>query len=122
MTISFTLSSKFATLFAGSNLLFLKNGDPTLFVENPRYTRKEIAQIISKRNTSGVVGVRIIKQKYRWKSDKRKESIYCFVEAAWSPVPYVRKKKLFSIDLYGEKEAWDMGLEARTKGLAEMVN
>jgi hypothetical protein len=46
---------------------------------------------------------------------------YLFWEASWSPRPNEVKKKVFSIDKYGEKRAKQMALQTRRKGLATMT-
>jgi predicted sugar kinase len=85
--------------------------------EMPTYSRREIADIITRRNTSGVRGVRIRKSK-RMLTDG--EHIYLFAEASWSPRPNVVKKKSFSLDLYGEDEAWKMALKVRKDALRDL--
>src|ERR1035437_2435390 len=85
--------------------------------EMPTYSRREIADIITRRNTSGVRGVRIRKSK-RMLTDG--EHIYLFAEASWSTRPNVVKKKSFSLDLYGEDEAWKMALKVRKDALRDL--
>jgi hypothetical protein len=90
------------------------------FLENPRYDRKEVAEIISRRNKSGVVGVRIKENRYRWKSDPDRFTTFLDAEAAWSPERNKVKKRTFSLEKYGEEEAWRLACETRRKGLQEM--
>jgi hypothetical protein len=90
------------------------------FLENQRYDRREIAEIISRRNKSGVVGVRIKETRYRWKSDPKQFTIFLDAEAAWSPERNKVKKRTFSLEKYGEKEAWRLACKTRREGLQEM--
>ncbi len=88
-----------------------------LEAEAEHFTRKEIARKKSSRNTSGVVGVRLVEEKDpRWKS----KPVYMFWVAQWSPSPGVRRTKRFSVNRYGEEEAFRLAVKARKKGVAEM--
>src|SRR5438105_3096536 len=58
----------------------------------PRYSRKEIAEIVSKRNMSGVVGVRLAEKIAR---RGKKNRCYKFWVASWSPAPHQRKTRAF---------------------------
>lgn len=85
--------------------------------DNPRYSRKEMAQKVSSKNTSGVVGVRLAEEKSvvgEW------EYTYYFWVAQWSPKPGVRKTKRFSVNKYGDEKAYKMAVAARKKGVREM--
>ena len=85
--------------------------------EHPHYSRKEVAQIKSSRNTSGIVGVRLSEEiDRRWPN----EPVYLYWVAQWSPSPGVRKTKRFSVDKYGDEEAFRLALKARSDGLKEM--
>lgn len=90
------------------------------FLENPLYSRKEVAEIITRRNKSGVRGVRIKSKKYFWKSDPDKYTIFLSAEASWSPQKNTVKKRTFSLDKYGEEEAWRLACDARKKGIRQM--
>lgn len=88
-----------------------------LEAEYPHYSRKEVARIKSERNTSGVVGVRLSEETDdRWPS----KPVYLYWVAQWSPSPGVRKTKRFSVNKYGEEEAFRLALAARRKGVREM--
>ncbi|MGA2786316.1 MAG: hypothetical protein ABSF60_02200 [Verrucomicrobiota bacterium] len=90
------------------------------FLENPRYSRKEVAKILTRRNKSGIRGVRIRQKKYRWKSDPDRTTIFLDAEASWSPRKDQVKKRTFSLEKYGEREAWRLARKARKKGLQQM--
>ena len=82
-------------------------------------TRKQRAEIVTSRNYSGIPGVRYIEETSR-KGDR--EYVYGYWEAQWSPKPYVRKKRRFSVKKYGDKKAMELAIEARAKGVEEMVD
>lgn len=86
-------------------------------VKHRNYTRKEIAKIKSKRNTSGIVGVRLASE-----TDSRgpNELVYSYWVAQWSPKPGLRRTARFSINKYGEDKAFKMACKARERGLREM--
>jgi hypothetical protein len=86
--------------------------------EMPTYSKREIAEIITRRNTSGVRGVRIKKARHVLADGE--ETFYLSAEASWSPSPNVIRKKSFSLDLYGEDEAWKLALKARKDGLRDL--
>ena len=83
----------------------------------PPLTRKERAQILHGRNTSGEVGVRW-QQKSVVKGDT--EYTYWVACATWCPKAGVRKTRSFSCLKYGEDKAWELAVKARQKGLKEM--
>jgi len=62
----------------------------------------------SKRNSSGVVGV----SKIRVVSSGVE---YYFWQATWSPAPGERKCVRFSIKRYGDKEAFELAVQARVE-------
>ena len=79
----------------------------------PRLTRKEYAQIKRSNFKNAEVGIRkIIK--------KTKGFEYDYWGASWSPRIGEVKKKLFSINRYGEEAAHKLAQEARAEGLASM--
>ena len=79
-----------------------------------KYTVKELAQRPSKRNKSGVVGVRLHHQK-----DTRGDYIYYYWYwvAQWTDGHGRRKTKSFSCHTYGDEEAYRLACEARRKGV-----
>jgi hypothetical protein len=80
----------------------------------PRLTRKEYAQIKRSNFKNSEVGVR--------KTIKKNKGFeYEFWEASWSPRVGAVKKKLFSVNKYGDEEARKLAQKARTEGLASMV-
>jgi arginyl-tRNA synthetase len=81
------------------------------------YTAKQLSQKQRSNNTSGIVGVRkVFETDYRWDS----EPTYGFWVAQWSPKKGVRRTKRFSIDKYGEDEAFRLAVLARKRGVASM--
>ena len=81
------------------------------------YTAKQLSQKQRSNNTSGIVGVRkVFETDYRWDS----EPTYGFWVAQWSPKKGVRKTKRYSIDKYGEAEAYRLAVQARKRGVASM--
>lgn len=101
-------ASKWVALNVARNY-FLK-----LSREHPR-SRKDYAERKTSRSRSGIVGVRkVVKE--------RKGHEYEFWIATWSPKMGANQKcKAFSIDRYGKREAKRLAIEARKKGLEEMI-
>ncbi len=81
------------------------------------YSRRENSSRISKRNTSGIVGVRRGKAVTRRNG---KEWIYEVWIASGSPKPGVSKNKNFYVSKYGEEGAKAKAIEQRKKWEAEM--
>ena len=85
----------------------------------PRYSRRELVQLITKRTPNGVRGV-------RWRTSVQlvggKKRKYVFAEAMWCPEPGKVKHKSFSVDKYGKKQAWIRAMKARRAGLREMTD
>jgi hypothetical protein len=83
------------------------------------YSRKEVAQLKSKRNTSGIVGIRLSEE-----VDRRgpNDLVYLYWVAQWSPKPGERKTRRFSVSKYGEDEAFRLAQKARKDGLKQMDN
>ena len=79
----------------------------------PPLTRREYAQVKRKNWKNKVVGVRKCLKKV-------KGFEYEFWEASWSPRHGMVKKRLFSVNKYGDKEAERMALKTREEGLASM--
>jgi hypothetical protein len=83
----------------------------------PKMNRREIAEIRRKNFRSPRTGVSKTKS-----VDKRRVNIhiYWYWQAYWSPAPRMHKCKRFSINKYGNKEAYQRAVAAREKGLKEM--
>ena len=81
------------------------------------YTRRELAEKISARNTSGYRGVRLRKTVVT-KDDKK--YIYEHVEASWSPEPGKVVKKSFSVAKLGLDKAWELAVECRKKAVSKI--
>ena len=88
-----------------------------LEAEYPHYSRKQIANKMNQRNTSGVVGVRLAEEVARHIPSK---PVYKYWVAQWSPAPGVRKTRRFSVNKYGNAKAYKLALAARRKGVREM--
>lgn len=81
------------------------------------YTAKQLSQKQRSNNTSGIVGVRkVYETDYRWES----EPTYGYWVAQWSPKKGVRRTKRFSIEKYGDEEAYRLAVQARKRGVASM--
>lgn len=82
----------------------------------PKYSVHELSKKPSKRNQSGVVGVRRHEQ-----TDIRGDwgYTYTFWVAQWTDESGRRKTRSFSANHYGEEEAFQMAVRARKKGMAE---
>lgn len=80
------------------------------------YTVEELAQRPSRRNRSGVVGVRLHHQK-----DVRGdfEYHYWYWVAQWTDGHGKRRTKSFSCHTYGEQEAYRLACEARQEGIRQ---
>jgi len=79
-----------------------------------KYSVSELAQTPSKRNKSGVVGVRLHQQ-----VDQRGdyEYHYWYWVAQWTDGRGRRRTRSFSVHQYGEDEAYRLACEARTEGV-----
>jgi hypothetical protein len=81
------------------------------------YTARQLSQKERSNNTSGIVGVRRVEETdYRWNS----QPTYGFWVAQWSPRKGVRRTARFSIEKYGEDEAYRLAVQARKRGVASM--
>ncbi len=81
------------------------------------YTVQQLAKRGRSNNTSGIVGVRVVEEvDYRWES----QPTYRYWVAQWSPKKGVRKTARFSVEKYGEEEAYRLAVKARKKGLESM--
>lgn len=82
------------------------------------YTRAELMKQPTKRNKSGYPGVRIKESKHvvgEW------EYTYYAWEASWTPkAGGKRVKKSFSVDKYGDDEAFKMAVAARKKAVSQI--
>jgi hypothetical protein len=81
------------------------------------YTRRELAEKVTARNTSGHRGVRLRKTIVT-KDDKK--YVYEHVEASWSPEPGKVVKKSFSVAKLGLQEAWKLAIDARQKAVSKI--
>jgi hypothetical protein len=88
-----------------------------LLKKNKSYSRKQLAQMTDHRNKSGIAGVRRAAE-----TEPGGNHVYHSWVAQWSPKPGVRKTKRFSIEKYGEEQAYKMAVKARNKGVREMEN
>ncbi|MEZ6092797.1 MAG: AP2 domain-containing protein [Pirellulaceae bacterium] len=82
--------------------------------KNKGFSKKELANRASSRNTSGIVGVRYSEEVHGTGKNKR---VYGFWVASWNPKAGVRKTKRYSIDKYGDDEAMQMAIKAREEGI-----
>jgi hypothetical protein len=81
------------------------------------YTSKQLSKKVRSNNTSGVPGVRYVEEvDRRWASQPK----YGYWIAQWSPRKGVRKTKRFSVDKYGDDEAYRLAVRARKRGVASM--
>ncbi len=81
------------------------------------YTPQQLSQQLRANNTSGVAGVRLVEEKdRRWPS----APVYQYWVAQWSPAPGVRRTQRFSVEKYGNDEAFRLAVKARKKGVQEM--
>jgi len=80
------------------------------------YTVKELAKKPSQRNSSGVVGVRKAVQ-----TEETDEYIYTYTFwiAQWTDGKGKRKTRSFSVDKYGDDEAYRRAVQARTRGVGQ---
>jgi len=81
------------------------------------YTRRELAEKITKRNTSGVRGVRL---RTTIVTKNGKTYKYEHVEASWSPEPGKVIKKSFSVEKMGKDAAWQAAVECRQKAISKL--
>lgn len=81
------------------------------------FTRRELAEKVSARNTSGHRGVRLRKTIVS-KGDKK--YVYEHVEASWSPEPGKVVKKSFSVQKLGLDKAWQLAVETRRKAVSKI--
>ncbi len=84
--------------------------------EIPTWTRRELAQQLRARNTSGIAGV-----SRRVKKARRGEKVYEYEvwTASGSPSPGQRKVRDFPVSVWG-KDAMEMAIEQRLRWEAEM--
>ena len=82
--------------------------------QSEKYSVQELAETPSTRNKSGVVGVRLHKQK-DFRGDY--EYHYWYWVAQWTDGKGKRKTKAFSIHQHGDENAFQLACEARKKGI-----
>ncbi|QDS95998.1 AP2 domain protein [Roseimaritima multifibrata] len=81
------------------------------------FSAKKLAQQTRSNNTSGIAGVRLVEETdHRWAS----KPTYKYWVAQWSPSKGVRKTKRYSVEKYGNDEAYRLAVKARKKGVASM--
>lgn len=83
------------------------------------WTRRQLAERPTARNTSGHRGVRLRKTII---AKDNKKYVYEHIEASWSTEPGTVVKKSFSVAKLGLQQAWKDAIEARNKGLASIKN
>jgi hypothetical protein len=76
-------------------------------------TRRVWAQIERRKSSSGMVGVNKVVVKRTGRTRQ-------YWQATWSPKPYVVKKRMFSVQRYGEKWAKYLAMQTRKRGLLSM--
>lgn len=81
------------------------------------FTRRELAEKVSARNTSGQRGVRL---RTTTVTKEGKKYVYEHVEASWSPEPGKVVKKSFSVQKLGFEKAWELAVETRRKAVAKI--
>lgn len=81
------------------------------------YTRKELAEKVTARNTSGHRGIRLRKTNI-----KVGDKLYSYdhVEASWSPEPGKVVKKSFSVAKLGLEKAWAMAIDCRQRAITKL--
>ena len=79
--------------------------------------RRELAERVTARNTSGHRGIRLRKTNI-----KVGDKVYSYdhVEASWSPEPGKVIKKSFSVAKLGQEKAWQMAIESRQKAISRI--
>lgn len=80
----------------------------------PHVYRRAWAQIRRRQSASGIIGVRKVLR-------VRKGKAYDYWMASWSPEPHVVQRMSFSIAKYGAREAKQLAVMARRRGVQEMV-
>ncbi|QDT12162.1 AP2 domain protein [Planctomycetes bacterium K23_9] len=81
------------------------------------YSSKQLAKKERADNTSGYPGVRkATEADPRWPSNP----CYNYWIAQWSPSKGVRRTRRFSVEKYGEEEAFRLAVQARKRGVASM--
>jgi hypothetical protein len=56
----------------------------------------------------------------RRQNKSHKYTIFLNAEASWSPHKNTVKKRTFSLEKYGEEEAWKRACKVRKKGIKQM--
>jgi hypothetical protein len=91
-------------------LIAAQNWRDALLDELSNQTQARICET-SRRNRSGVVGVSKITVV------SSNGTVYQFWQATWSPTPGQRRCVKFSIKRHGDRTAFQLAVEARTKGI-----
>ena len=82
--------------------------------ENPKMSRRDFAER-RMAHSSEIIGVqKVVSVRFGHEYESWK--------ARWSPKKGVRRVKTFSVDFYGEEEAKRLAIEARQRGLEEMLD
>lgn len=76
----------------------------------------EQARVPGPRNTSGIVGVR---RAVKTEESEQYIYTYTFWVAQWTDGKGKRKTRSFSVEKYGETEAYEKAVNARMKGIAQ---
>jgi hypothetical protein len=79
--------------------------------------RRELANKVTARNTSGHRGIRLRKTNIKV-GDKTYS--YDHVEASWSPEPGKVIKKSFSVAKLGKEQAWKLAIDCRDKAISKI--
>lgn len=83
----------------------------------PIYTRRERANLVTTRNTSGYRGVRL---RTTIVVRNKKKYVYEHVEASWSPEPGNVVKQSFPVEALGLEKAWELAIACRKKAVASL--
>lgn len=83
---------------------------------NPPMTLKEFCSVMKRNNRSGVSGV----CRYASGDPRRDGKLRWYWIARWSPEPGKTKQIKFSVNKYGEKDAFQRAVHARKKALAQL--
>ena len=99
-------------------LLAARDYRDELAANNRAFSRKETAALKDAPASSGVPGVRLEEKTV---VSGEYETTYSFWVAQWSPEPGVRKTRRFSVDKHGDEGAFKKAVNARRRGVREMV-
>ena len=85
-----------------------------LISKHPHYKKKDVCSKVRKNNQSGIAGV----GKYAYPG--RNGKLYWFWLACWTDDNGSPKKRKFSVNMYGDDEAFDHAVALRKKMLSKM--